>query len=117
MLSTGIHLYVMNLCIIKIRFCVSQLVYGKVSNRFPFHVLGLQANEGNVQPNMVAAPNQQEDADDGSDGSKEHSDEEAGMDGDDDGAEGIANLTGRQKRLFELRLKMVRWISISKTMQ
>ncbi|KAI3446272.1 hypothetical protein Pfo_002937 [Paulownia fortunei] len=66
----------------------------------------LQANDDNVHPNMVAFPNQPEDVNDGSDGCEEHSDEEAGMDGGDDTSRGFANLTGRQKKLFELRLKM-----------
>ncbi|KAL0334567.1 UNVERIFIED_CONTAM: Pre-splicing factor SYF2 [Sesamum radiatum] len=67
---------------------------------------GLQGDESNVQPSTVAAPNQQEHENNGSDDSKEHSDEEAGEDGDEDGAQSLANLTGRQKKLFELRMKM-----------
>lgn len=67
---------------------------------------GLPADDDNVHPNLVTAPNHLEDEDDGPESSKEHSDKEAGMDGDADVARNFDTLTGRQKRLFELRLKM-----------
>ncbi|KAK6143360.1 hypothetical protein DH2020_023708 [Rehmannia glutinosa] len=67
---------------------------------------GLQAVEDNVQPDMIAPSNQRESTNVESNGGEYHSDEEAGSDGEDDAARNIANLTGRQKRLFELRLKM-----------
>ncbi|KAL3843354.1 hypothetical protein ACJIZ3_000757 [Penstemon smallii] len=65
---------------------------------------GLQAVD--LQPDKVAAANQEEDLNDERDGGEEdHSDEETRADGNND-AERFANLTGREKKLFELRLKM-----------
>ncbi|KAL8543329.1 hypothetical protein ACS0TY_004030 [Phlomoides rotata] len=65
---------------------------------------GYQGNDDNEQPSVVADLIQQEKKNDGSDGGEERSDEEAGMNEDYDAA--FANLKGRQKRLFELRMKM-----------
>ncbi|KAG8364422.1 hypothetical protein BUALT_Bualt19G0127100 [Buddleja alternifolia] len=67
---------------------------------------GLQAVDDYVQPKMVASPNQIEDSNAERDGSEDHSDEDAGNEGEDIAAIDLSNLTGRQKRLFELRLKM-----------
>lgn len=67
---------------------------------------GLQDNDDNVPPNKVASPNHHEDEDNGTDKAKEYSHKEADMDGDADVPENFNNLSGRQKKLFELRLKM-----------
>ncbi|KAI3447927.1 hypothetical protein Pfo_004592 [Paulownia fortunei] len=68
--------------------------------------VGLQAVDDNVQPDMITDSNQREGTNVERDGGEDHSDEEAGSDGEDDAARNFANLTGRQKKLFELRLKM-----------
>ncbi|XP_057769226.1 uncharacterized protein LOC130989294 [Salvia miltiorrhiza] len=69
----------------------------------------LNANAGvdaNYQePRLVAGPDQQEEQDAGNDAPKEHSDGEVDGNGD-DALVDFANLTGRQKKLFELRMKM-----------
>lgn len=75
-----------------------------------FNALGFDANDQNLS--MVARPDQQEEQNDGNDGSEEHSDGEAGVNGA-DAAEAFANLTGRQRKLFELRMKMVRLICVN----
>ncbi|KAL6514502.1 hypothetical protein OROGR_020081 [Orobanche gracilis] len=67
---------------------------------------GSQAVDDNVQPDKIAAPNQRESANFESSGGEDHSDKGNGSEGEDDAAKSIANLTGRQKKLFELRLKM-----------
>lgn len=65
--------------------------------------IGLDPNDQNLS--VVPRPDQQEEQNDGNDGSEEHSDGEAGVNGD-DAADTFANLTERQKKLFELRMKM-----------
>ncbi|KAL6531904.1 hypothetical protein OROMI_028267 [Orobanche minor] len=67
---------------------------------------GSQAVDDNVRPDKIAAPNQRESANFESSGCEDHSDKGNGSEGEDDAAKSIANLTGRQKKLFELRLKM-----------
>ncbi|XP_042003972.1 pre-mRNA-splicing factor SYF2-like [Salvia splendens] len=54
---------------------------------------------------VVAGTDQQEEQDTGNDGPQEHSDGEAGVN-DEYAAVDFANLTGRKKKLFELRMKM-----------
>lgn len=54
---------------------------------------------------MVATSNQSESPNVERD---DHENEEAGNDHEDDTIQDFSNLTGRQKKLFELRLKMVR---------
>lgn len=66
------------------------------------------AEKDHVESNVFAASNQREGLSVERDGHEDHSDEEAGNDHEDDPAPDFSNLTGRQKRLFELRLKMVR---------
>ncbi|XP_051141510.1 uncharacterized protein LOC127258626 [Andrographis paniculata] len=66
----------------------------------------LNASDVVAHQNMVASPNHHNNEDDGTEISNEHSDNEDGMDGDAAAAENSHNLTGRQKKLFELRLKM-----------
>ncbi|GFP93364.1 pre-mRNA-splicing factor syf2 [Phtheirospermum japonicum] len=68
--------------------------------------------DDNVEPDEIAAAHdQREGANVESNGRDNHSDEEeigsvGEDDDDDDAAKSIVNLTGRQKKLFELRLKM-----------
>lgn len=64
------------------------------------------AEKDHVESNVFAASNQREGLSVERDGHEDHSDEEAGNDHEDDPAPDFSNLTGRQKRLFELRLKM-----------
>ncbi|XP_047938740.1 pre-mRNA-splicing factor SYF2 [Salvia hispanica] len=64
---------------------------------------GLDADH--QKPGVVAGPDQQEEQDAGNDGPQEHSDGEAGVN-DEYAAVDFANLTGRKKKLFELRMKM-----------
>lgn len=71
-------------------------------------MLGLQAVDDKIESDLIAVSNQREGANVERDGGEDQSDKEAGIDGEDDAAGSYANLTGKQKRLFELRLKMVR---------
>lgn len=73
-------------------------------------MLGYQGNEDIEQPSVVADLNQQENKNDESDSGEERSDKESGMNEDYDAT--FANLKGRQKRLFELRMKMVSCIIV-----
>ncbi|KAL7082864.1 hypothetical protein ACP275_14G128200 [Erythranthe tilingii] len=76
----------------------------KKANQFD---AGSEAAVRNVQPDTTADSNQRESTNVEIDDSKEdHSGEEAAINGEDDAATTLANLTGRQKRLFELRMKM-----------
>ncbi|KAH6777067.1 GCIP-interacting family protein [Perilla frutescens var. hirtella] len=56
------------------------------------------------KPSVVAVPDEHEEQNNG-DGSKEHSAGEAGVNVDDT-ADAFANLTGRKKKLYELKMKM-----------
>ncbi|XP_073124145.1 uncharacterized protein [Henckelia pumila] len=69
---------------------------------------GLQAVDEHAEPYVDAKQSKIVVSDDERDVGKDHSDGESGGDGDEDDAanEVAANLTGRKKRLFELRLKM-----------
>ncbi|XP_073270554.1 uncharacterized protein [Primulina huaijiensis] len=68
---------------------------------------GLQAVEDHIRPYVDSNQSQAVVSGDERDVGEDHFDGEAGGDDDDDAANGLAaNLTGRQKRLFELRLKM-----------
>ncbi|KZV41125.1 pre-mRNA-splicing factor syf2-like [Dorcoceras hygrometricum] len=68
---------------------------------------GLQATDDHVQPHVDDKQRKAVVSDDDRDVGEDNSDREAGGDDEDAAANGLAaNLTGRQKRLFELRLKM-----------
>ncbi|XP_073023891.1 uncharacterized protein [Primulina eburnea] len=68
---------------------------------------GLLAVDDHIRPYVDSNQNQAVVSGDERDVGEDHSDGEAGGDDEDDAANGLAaNLTGRQKRLFELRLKM-----------
>ncbi|KAL8027876.1 hypothetical protein ABFX02_14G125300 [Erythranthe guttata] len=75
----------------------------KKANQFD---AGSEAALHNVEPDIAADSNQRESANaEINDREEDHSDEEAAINGE-DAATTLANLTGRQKRLFELRMKM-----------
>ncbi|XP_073039552.1 uncharacterized protein [Primulina eburnea] len=68
---------------------------------------GLQADDDHARPYVVAKQSKTVAYDDERDVGEDHSDGESGGDDDDDAANELAgNLTGRQKKLFDLRLKM-----------
>ncbi|XP_075521015.1 uncharacterized protein LOC142554214 [Primulina tabacum] len=68
---------------------------------------GLQAVDDHIRPYVDSNQSQAVLSGDERDVGEDHSDGESGGDDEDDAANGLAaNLTGRQKRLFELRLKM-----------
>lgn len=68
----------------------------------PFNVLGREASC--QATSLASGPEDQEERDDA--GPEEHSDGEAVVDGGDAAAD-FSNLKGRQKKLFELKMKMV----------
>lgn len=74
-----------------------------------FNVLSgvLQANTVNVQPHSVVSSDGGEAAPDERDDVERHNDADDQDDGQGNMGEDSANLTGRKKKLFELRLKMV----------
>ncbi|PIN02871.1 Cyclin D-interacting protein GCIP [Handroanthus impetiginosus] len=86
-------------------FCFQIIATKKKMNKVD---TGLQAVDDNITPDMIAASNQREATNVEKDGGEDHTDEEGdGIDGkEDDAAKNFANLTGKQKKLFELRLKM-----------
>lgn len=68
---------------------------------------GLQADDDHTRPYMDAKQSKAVVSDDERDAGEDHSDGESGGNDDDDAANELAaNLTGRQKKLFELRLKL-----------
>lgn len=103
-----LHSYTDCRCQVKISFYIIWNV-SKSAIFSLFNALGLDPNDQNLS--VVPRPDQQEEQNDGNDGSEEHSDGEAGVNGD-DAADAFANLTGRQKKLFELRMKMVIFVCV-----
>lgn len=67
----------------------------------------LQANTVNVHHHSVVSSDGVEDAPDERDGLEGHTDADDQADGEDNMGEDSGNLTGRKKKLFEVRLKMV----------
>lgn len=78
----------------------------RFNNIFVFNILGLDTDDHQKPSVVVAGTDQQEEQDAGNEGPQEHSDGEAGVN-DEYAAVDFANLTGRKKKLFELRMKMV----------